>query len=54
MLGKIEGQERMTKGWDGWMASLNQWSMGESTHGIGDVQSGVLQSVGVAKGVRHD
>ena len=26
MLGKIEGERRGTTGWDGWMASQNQWT----------------------------
>ena len=40
MLGKIEGGRRGDdRGWDGWMASLTQWTwVGASSRGVGDGQ----------------
>ena len=42
MLGKIEGRRRRdNRGWDGWMASLNQWTGFGWTSGVGDGQGGL-------------
>ena len=56
MLGKIEGRRRgVDKGWDGWMASLTQWTWVWVNSGswwwIG--RPGVLQSMGF-QGVGHN
>ena len=55
MLGKIEGRRRRWQGWDGWMASLTQWTWvwvnSRSWWWTG--RPGVLQSMGSQR-VRHD
>ena len=49
------GGERDNKGWDGWMASLTQWTRVEVSSGNWrwTGRPGVLQSMGLQK-VRHD
>ena len=49
MLGKIEGRRRMKaggegddRGWDGWMASLTQWTWVEQTLGDGEGQGSLV------------
>ena len=39
--------------WDGWMASLTQWTWVEQALGVSDGQGRVLQSMGSQR-VRHD
>ena len=56
MLRKVEGMRRRgDRGWDGWMASLNQWTWVWANSGrwwrIG--KPGLLQSMGLQR-VRHD
>ena len=56
VLGKIEGRRRRgQQSWDGWMASLTQWTWvwvnSESWWGTG--RPGVLRSMGLQR-VRHD
>ena len=56
MLGKIEGGgEGDDRGWDGWMASLTQWTWVWATSGSWwwTGKPGVLQSTGLQR-VRHD
>ena len=56
MLGKIEGRRRRgNRGWDRWMASLNQctWVWANSGRQWRTGTWGMLQSMG-SKGVRHD
>ena len=56
MLGKIEGRRRRDdKGWDGWMASLTQWTWFWSSSGScwGTGKSGMVQSMGLQR-VGHD
>jgi len=53
MLGNIEGRRR--RGWDGWMASLTQWTWVWANSRIWwrTGKPGVLQSMGLQR-VRHD
>ena len=56
MLGKIEGRRRRgDSGWDGWMASLTQWTWVWASSGSWwwTGKPGVLQSTGSQR-VRHD
>ena len=56
MLGKIESRrEGDDRGWDGWMASLTQWTWVWSSSGSWWLtgKPGVLQSMGLQR-VRHD
>ena len=56
MLGKIEGRRRMDdKGWDGWMASLNQWTWVwvDSGSWWWTRRPGMLQSLGSQR-IGHD
>ena len=41
MLGKIEGRRRDYRGWDGWMASLTQWTWIWTSSRFGDGQGGL-------------
>ena len=55
MLGKSEGGEGDDRGWDGWMASLTQWTWVWASSGSWwwTGRPGVLQSVGSQR-VRHE
>ena len=56
MLGKIQGKKRRgNRGWDGWMASLTQWTWvwANSRRWWRAGKPGVLQSMGLQR-VRHD
>ena len=55
MLGKIESRRRGCQGWDGWIASLMQWTWTWANFGKwwGTEKLGVLQSTGLQR-VRHD
>ena len=55
MLGKIEGRRRGHRGWDGWTASLTQWTWvwARSRRRWRTGKPGVLQSMG-SQGARHD
>ena len=57
MLGKIEGRRKRghNRGWDGWMASLTQWTWVRvnSASWWGTGRPGMLQSMGSQR-VRHD
>ena len=56
MLGKIRGKKRRgNRGWDGWMASLTQWTWvwANSRRWWRAGKPGVLQSMGLQR-VRHD
>ena len=56
MLGKIEGRRRRDdRRWDGWMASLTQWTWVWASSGIWwwTRKPGMLQSMGLQR-VRHD
>ena len=56
ILGKIEGRRRReNRGWDGWMASLTQWTWVwvNSVSWWGTGRPGMLQSMGSQR-VRHD
>ena len=46
-------EEKGTRGWDGWMASLTQWTWVWVNTGFGDGRTGVLQSTGSQR-VGHD
>ena len=51
MLGKIEGKRRGRLGWDGWMASLTEWTWVWANSGSWwwTGKPGLLQSMGVTK-----
>jgi len=56
MLGKIEGRRRRdNRGWDGWMASLTQWTWvwASSRRWWRTGKPGVLQSMGLQR-IGHD
>ena len=42
MLGKIEGRRRDDRGWDGWMASLTQWTWIWTSSRFDDGQGGLV------------
>ena len=55
MLGKIEGRRRDDRGWDGWMASLTQWTWlwASSRSWWWTGKPGMLQCMGLQR-VGHD